>query len=416
MPTTWEERSLESICTRITDGAHHSPASAPTGKPMASVKDLTPFGIRLESCRLIAQADYDDLVRQGCQPRKGDVLIAKDGATALDTVCEVREDRDLVLLSSVAILRPNVALVDSSYLRYYLDAPATRSYLKGTFISGAAIPRVVLKDLKRAVIRVPPLSVQRMIVEILSAYDNLIENNLRRITILEEMTSTLFQKWFVDFNFPGAKGAVKIASPLGSIPKGWSIRKVSDVACVNQSKITPRTAPEELYYVDISSVSPGVIASPKLYAFVDAPGRARRVVQHGDVLWSCVRPNRRSHAMVLRPQPNTIASTGFAVLTATKVPYTFLYAATTTDQFVAYLTNHATGAAYPAVTARTFEEAEILVPTEPLLKKFAAATIPTTEELSVLHQQSAILRQTRNLLLPRLLSGDIMPADARMLA
>jgi len=143
------------------------------------------------------------------------------------------------------------------------------------------------------------------------------------------------------------------------------------------------------------------------YAFADAPGRARRVVQHGDVLWSCVRPNRRSYAQVMQPEPNTIASTGFAVLTATKVPFTFFYSATSTDDFVVFLTNNATGAAYPAVTAMTFEKADLLIPPMPLLKKFGNATIPMAEQIHTLQGQTQNLRRTRGLLLPRLLSGQV---------
>jgi type I restriction enzyme S subunit len=114
---------------------------------------------------------------------------------------------------------------------------------------------------------------------------------------------------------------------------------------------------------------------------------------------------------MLKPEPETVASTGFAVLTATKVPYTFLYQATTTDGFVAYLTNHATGAAYPAVTARTFQDAEILVPPEPLLRQFADVTVPLAELIAVLQRQNGTLRQTRDLLLPRLLSGQLSLAE-----
>ena len=109
----------------------------------------------------------------------------------------------------------------------------------------------------------------------------------------------------------------------------------------------------------------------------------------------------------MHPEPDTIASTGFAVLTATQVPFTFLYCATTTDDFVAYLTNNATGAAYPAVTASTFEKADLLVPFAPLLKKFGDATIPMAEEIHTLQRQIQNLRRTRDLLLPRLLSGQI---------
>jgi type I restriction enzyme S subunit len=239
-----------------------------------------------------------------------------------------------------------------------------------------------------------------------------------------------------------------VTSPLGEIPQGWEVKKLSAVAEVNRAQINARSAPAELHYIDISSVSPGQIDSITTYAFADAPGRARRIVQHGDVLWSCVRPNRRSHAQVMHPVSDTIASTGFAVLTATKAPFTFLYFATTTDDFVAYLTNNATGAAYPAVTAATFEvtvqsplwkrgvrgdfwprypceippgphfskgggeclpfeKADLLVPPVPLLKKFGDATTPTAEQIHTLTRQIQNLRRTRDLLLPRLLSGQI---------
>jgi type I restriction enzyme S subunit len=253
----------------------------------------------------------------------------------------------------------------------------------------------------------PPLPVQRRIADILSSYDELIENCQRRIRILEAMARALYREWFVHFRFPGHEKHPRVASTLGDIPQGWEVEKLANVAEVNRAQINARTAPEELHYIDISSVSPGQIDSITTYAFADAPGRARRIVQHGDVLWSCVRPNRRSYAQVIHPNPDTIASTGFAVLTATKVPFTFLYFITTTDDFVAFLTNNATGAAYPAVSGATFEKADLLIPPAPLLKKFGEATIPMAEEIHSLQRLIQNLRQTRDLLLPRLLSGQI---------
>jgi type I restriction enzyme, S subunit len=109
----------------------------------------------------------------------------------------------------------------------------------------------------------------------------------------------------------------------------------------------------------------------------------------------------------MSPDEGTIASTGFAVLTATKVPFAFLYFATTTDEFVAYLSNNATGAAYPAVTAPTFEKAELVVPVASLLNRFGAIVTPIAEEIRCLQIRIQNLRRTRDLLLPRLLSGQI---------
>ena len=212
----WVDLTLQDVCVRITDGAHNSPKSVVSGLPMASVKDLTSFGINLASCRRISEQDFATFVRQGCKPQPGDVLIAKDGATALDTVCLLEKPMDVVLLSSVAILRPDTHKILSSFARYYLDAETTRSYMKSTFVTGAAIPRVVLKDFKRARIRVPDLYTQRSIASILSAYDDLIENNTRRIEILEEMARSLYREWFVNFRFPGHENHRRVPCPLSA--------------------------------------------------------------------------------------------------------------------------------------------------------------------------------------------------------
>lgn len=260
-------------------------------------------------------------------------------------------------------------------------------------------------------VTVPPIGDQRRIGRILAAYDALLENNTRRIQILEEMGRALYREWFVDFRFPGGQDRVMATTAKGAAPPGWTFANLGAIATVNRAQIDTKLPPQRILYIDIASVGPGTVRDVTPIAFEDAPGRARRVVQHGDILWSCVRPNRRSHVLMLKPEPETVASTGFAVLTATKVPYTFLYQATTTDGFVAYLTNHATGAAYPAVTARTFQDAEILMPPEPLLTQFADVTVPQAELIALLQRQNANLRQTRDLLLPRLLSGQLSLAE-----
>lgn len=291
--------------------------------------------------------------------------------------------------------------------RYLFYALKAHRHVLLNMAYGGAQRNLTGKLIREFAIPVPPLPLQGRIAGILSAYDELIENNQRRIRILEEMARALYREWFVHFRFPGHEKLPRVASCLGDIPKGWEVKKLADVAEVNRGQINARNGPDELHYIDISSVSPGQIDTVTTYAIADAPGRARRIVQHGDVLWSCVRPNRRSHAQVMHPGPNTIASTGFAVLTATKVPFTFLYFATTTDDFVSYLTNNATGAAYPAVTAATFEKVDLLVPSAPLLKNFGEATIPMAEQVHTLQRQIQNLRWTRELLLPRLLSGKI---------
>jgi type I restriction enzyme, S subunit len=329
----------------------------------------------------------------------GTILVAASGTLGYTQILGVEgcaHDGWLIL--------QNLRNLDRDYAYYALKTLEQHFFNSG---SGAAIQNINTDILRQAEIPYPPINIQVRVAEILSGYDELIENNLRRIRTLNEMAHKLYREWFIQLRFPGYKGHPSVPSVLGQIPLGWRVEKLSQIADVNRAQINARTAPAEIQYIDIASVSPGVIESITTQKFADAPGRARRIVQHGDILWSCVRPNRRSHALVLKPEPATIASTGFAVLTAKEVPFTFLYYATTTNDFVTFLTNSATGAAYPAVSAKTFENANILVPTPGLLKSFGDVSIPVVEQIQGLQHQISNLRRTRDLLLPRLLSGQL---------
>lgn len=274
--------------------------------------------------------------------------------------------------------------------------------------SAGAVPGLNRNHLHQMQVRMPPVSAQRRIAFILSAYDNLIENNTRRIAILEEMARRLYEEWFIHFRFPGHSDL----SWSSQLPPRWRYGRMDEVISVSPEAIKLKNAPNTINYIDIASVGPGSVHDIQSMGFSDAPSRARRIVQSGDVLWSCVRPNRRSHALILDPEPNTVASTGFAVLRAKRVPFSFLFQAVKTDEFVSYLVNHATGAAYPAVKQADFEAAPILLPPQELLDGFDAIVKPMLELTHVLEKKNTNLRAQRDLLLPKLVSGEIDVSEA----
>jgi type I restriction enzyme, S subunit len=339
----------------------------------------------------------------------GDVVVAMDRPwvpAGLKWAPIRNGDPPALLVQRVARLRSANGGLEQSYLRVLIGSPAFDDYLR-PITTGVNVPHISTRQILEFEFDIPPVAAQRRIAAVLSAYDDLVENALARIQVLEEIARVIYREWFVELRFPGHKRVARVDSPLGPIPEGWVVKPLARVAEVNRAQISPREPPLELHYIDISSVSPGRIDWTTTYAFADAPGRARRIVTHGDIIWSCVRPNRRSYALVMHPKPDTIASTGFAVITASAVPYTFLYQALTSEDFVTYLTNHATGAAYPAVSATTFEQAQLVVPPGPLLGGFGELTIPMAEQIHVLQLQVANLRTTRDLLLPRLMSGQL---------
>lgn len=290
--------------------------------------------------------------------------------------------------------------IDPEWLYYRLIL--LKDYYEG-IAYGAAIQNINTDIVRNTAIRLPDLVTQRAISAVLGAYDDLIATNQRRIALLEEAARRLYREWFVHLRFPGHE-SVPVAD---GVPTGWSIQKLSSVADVNERTIGTKNRPDSILYVDISSVTPGMIGDVSLYSFDDAPGRARRRLRHGDVIWSCVRPNRRSYALVWEPDEKLVASTGFAVLSASSVPFSYLYFTTTTDDFVSYLEQNATGAAYPAVTAKTFENAEMVVPEPGLLESFDRLALPMVQQMEALKVQIARLSRARDLLLPKLMLGQL---------
>ena len=402
----WPTKRLGELA-EFRNGVNYNKTSFGKGVKVVGVSDFQDY--TKPKYEELAQINPEGIVTERNILRDGDIVFVRSNGNRelIGRSLFIERPPEEVTHSAFTIrLRFNSREVYAKFYAYCFRTPLIRQGLTASG-GGTNISNLNQDILNALEVPLPPLPMQRRIANILSAYDDLIANSQRRIKILEEMARALYREWFVHFRFPGNEKLPRVASPLGEIPRGWEVKKLAHVAEVNRAQINQRNAPDELHYVDISSVSPGQIDTVTTHAFADAPGRARRIVRHGDVLWSCVRPNRRSHAQVMHPKPDTIASTGFAVLTATCVPSTFLYFATTTDDFVTYLTNNATGAAYPAVTAATFEKADLLIPPTPLLKMFGEATIPMSEQIHTLHSQNQNLRCTRDLLLPRLLSGQV---------
>jgi type I restriction enzyme S subunit len=277
-----------------------------------------------------------------------------------------------------------------------------RNLLKGYQSDKAAVPGFDRNVLHEIPIKTLGILAQQRIAEILSAYDDLIENNQRRMKLLEESARLLYQEWFVRLRFPGYEHA----RIVDGVPEGWKWKKLGEIADVNSASLKSNFD-GHIDYIDIGSVTPGSINETTPYEFKDAPGRARRIVRHGDVIWSCVRPNRRSFALVWNPNEGLIASTGFAVLTPIKTPASFLYYATTTDSFVGFLEKAAKGGAYPAVVSGDFERAEILVPQKTVMTQFHEHIEPIFHQRHALDLGNRKLRAARDLLLPLLMNGEI---------
>lgn len=269
--------------------------------------------------------------------------------------------------------------------------------------NGTAIPILNKSKFSNIEIYVPNYDYQVKIAKNLSIYDDLIENNQKQIKLLEEAAQRLYKEWFIDLRFPGHEN-----TPVhDGLPRGWKKCELQQIAKVNENTIAKNYLYEYIDYVDLSSVSVGDIKVRTRYLRTEAPGRAKRIAKDGDIIWGMVRPNLQSYALVMHPSETDIFSTGFSILTAKTVPFSYLYCVVTQPSFVSYLVNCTNGAAYPAVRPEHFEKAIIVKPREDVISFFHSLSEPLLRKIEILRNQNRLLVEMRDRLLPKLMIGEL---------
>jgi type I restriction enzyme S subunit len=191
------------------------------------IKNVTDDGhLDLTDIRHIAEEDFTTWTRR-VEPKPGDIVFTYEAT--LNRYAIIPQGFRGCLGRRMALIRTNPKKVDTRYLFYYFFSPAWREVVKKNMMTGATVDRIPLITFPDFPVNIPPLPAQRRIAGILSAYDELIENSQRRIRVLETMARTLYREWFVYFRFPGHEGSRRVSSPLGEIPEGWQVKLVKDI-------------------------------------------------------------------------------------------------------------------------------------------------------------------------------------------
>ena len=190
----WKMVKLGEVCERITDGSHDSPKAIEDGYYMPSVKDMSYNCFDFSSCKQISENDYLRLKSLGCKPDIGDVLIAKDGSI-LKYCFVVDEDLPIVILSSIAILKPKREITDSHYLAYYFQKRDVVNEVVENYKSGTGVPRIVLRNFEKIEITYPDtLQEQRRIAAILSVIDGKIAAEEKVLEKYEKVKKGLMER------------------------------------------------------------------------------------------------------------------------------------------------------------------------------------------------------------------------------
>ena len=284
----------------------------------------------------------------------------------------------------------------------------------GTKNAAGAVPGVNRNHLHAMDVRIPSLPVQRRIGGILSAYDELIENNQRRIKILEDMARSLYRKWFVHFRFPGHEKVKMVPSSLGPIPQGWSVRSVGEVAEVFRGRSYRSADLAEaggLPFLNLKCLDrDGGFRRSGLKRYIGEYGDTH-VAKKGDIVVA-VTDMTQERRIVARVAWVPTLDQDFGVFSMDLVrvepkpplPKSFLYGFLRFSPFADEVKQHANGANVLHLSPDRIRDYRFAVPSAKLMDRFAGLVCPSLEHTDTLENQYVALRRTRDLLLPRLLS------------
>jgi type I restriction enzyme S subunit len=310
--------------------------------------------------------------------------------------------------ADVIIFRPkNVEEINSQFLYYLLSSDA---FIDSTVTAskGTKMPRGDKDAMQRYAFLLPPLPTQKRIAGIVSAYDELIENSQRRITILESMARSLYKEWFVHFHFPGFENHPRVASALGEIPEGWEVMPVTDAVQVNPKVAIPRDGDKPFVPMGCLSNDTMLISDIETRS-----GNSGAKFQNGDTLFARITPcleNGKTGYVQFLPEKDAVAfgSTEFIVLRSALLTPEFVYCLARSDEFRGVAIKSMSGATgRQRVQEKCFNDFQIALAPLAVLERFSAIVAPSFSLIYSLHQQIQNLRLTRDLLLPRLLSGQI---------
>lgn len=401
----WQTNELSEVC-RIGDGAHASLKRIKSGIPYLTAKNITKSGVDYSNIDYISEETYNKHFKKKSnaltQPEKDDILYSIIGSIG---GVYVVQDEKIGISSSVAIFRANSDVVIPQYLAYFLKSAffdAQVQAIKG----GVAQGFMSLGKLGSVKISYPEdIKYQEKIVKILSAYDDLIENNKKQIKLLEEAAQRLYKEWFVDLRFLGYED-VEI---IDAVPEGWKYRLVSEFGEVITGK-TPSTSKSEYYggeipFVTIPDMHEKVfpLTTEKKLTRVGADTQKNKYLPANTVIVSCIATVGLVNITVEPCQTNQQIN---SVILSNEGDLYYFYE--TMKRIKALLDGvGSNGATMINVNKTKFGNIKVLYPTVDLLNKYNKFSKPIFEKILALSKEIIMAEQARDCLLPKLMNGEI---------
>lgn len=229
---SWNKVPIKTICKGIYDGPHATPPESSSGAVFLGIPNFINGQLDLSNIRYISKQDLPKWTKR-VTPQPNDIVFSYEATLNLYAI--IPKGFWGCLGRRMALIRVDERKADYKFLYYYFYSTAWRSVIQEHTVTGATVDRIPLVSFPDFLVELPDLPTQRRIASILSAYDDLIENNRRQIKLLEEAAQRLYREWFVELRFPGHEG-VKV---VDGVPEGWTVTTASEVTNVLRRGISP---------------------------------------------------------------------------------------------------------------------------------------------------------------------------------
>ena len=260
------------------------------------------------------------------------------------------------------------------------------------------------KYLKTSKILCPPIATQHKIAAVLGTYDDLIANNTRRIKILEDMAQTLYREWFVHYRYPGHEDVPMVESTLGSIPRGWEIGELGDIAKSVKRSIKPRDADAETPYFGLKHLPRRSIALSN-WDVVAGVNSTSLAFKKGEILFGKIRPY--FHKVGVAPLDGICTPSTIVILPLRDEYFAITLGCVSSEHFIDYATAVSQGTTMPSVHWNVLVKYPVVIPPPAIARRFDALVRDVVDKIHNLIFQNKNLRETRDLLLPKLITGEV---------
>lgn len=378
---SWNKVPIKTICKGIYDGPHATPPESSSGAVFLGIPNFINGQLDLSNIRYISEQDLPKWTKR-VTPQPNDIVFSYEATLNLYAI--IPKGFLGCLGRRMALIRVDEKKADYKFLYYHFYSTAWRSVIQEHTVTGATVDRIPLVSFPNFLVELPDLPTQRRIASILSAYDDLIENNRRQIKLLEEAAQRLYREWFVELRFPGHE-SVKV---VDGVPEGWMKVCLKDICETKTGKKDANFGCDDGAY-PFFTCAQAPIKAPS-YSFDCS---AVILAGNGDFNVKLYRGKFEAYQRTY-------------VLSPANTEYLFLlYNAVSRNMNV--LTKGASGSTIKFLTKGMIDSIELLIPSSQLLTTYNQNSEALQKSIEALHRKVALAVEARDRLLPKLINHEM---------